>query len=246
MYSWTPKPYAWNSPFYHGPERLSERPPHSQHVDWHALYPNDVILHGPTDRREAALTFDDGPDRVWTPRILSVLAQYGVKAEFNCVGQRVQQSPHMLEQIIQEGHNVENHSWSHPNFTKIPVAKAKRQIEQTNLLIEQITGVRPRFFRPPYGALNDEVIREVIALGMKILYWNVDSLDWSGLTRKQVVANVLGHTEPGAIILMHFAGGRGESLDGTVQALPYIIQTLRREGYTFKTVSALLNIPAYL
>ena len=77
---------------------------------------------------------------------------------------------------------------------------------------------------------------------MKILYWNVDSLDWAGLTREQVVSNVLGHTGPGAIILMHFAGGRGGSLEDTVQALPQIIQTLRRESYTFKTVSELLSL----
>ncbi|GMA62946.1 polysaccharide deacetylase family protein [Alicyclobacillus fastidiosus] len=168
-----------------------------------------------------------------------------VKAEFNCVGERIRQNPYMLEQIFREGHQVENHSWSHPNFTKIKLSSAKYQLDQTNFLIEQILGVRPYFFRPPYGAINHEVIQLAVSLGMKILFWNVDSLDWAGLTTKQVMSNVLAHTRPGAIILMHFAGGRGESLEDTVQALPYIIQTLRREGYTFKTVSELLHLPPY-
>ncbi|QSO55050.1 polysaccharide deacetylase family protein [Alicyclobacillus curvatus] len=233
------------SPFQHGPERRRERPPHSQHVDWHSLYPTEVILSGPTDRKQVALTFDDGPDTLWTPLILSILDSYDVKAEFNCVGERIQQNPSMLDRIFQGGHDVENHSWNHPNFTKIPLSEARWQIEQTNSLIQQIMGVRPRFFRPPYGAINAEVIQMVVSLEMKILYWTVDSLDWSGLTRSQVISNVLGHAGPGSIILMHFAGGRGGSLEDTVQALPYIIQTLHREGYTFKTVSNLLSLAPY-
>jgi peptidoglycan/xylan/chitin deacetylase (PgdA/CDA1 family) len=230
-----------NPSFQHGPERLDERPPHTQHVDWHAKYPGDVILHGPTDRKAAALTFDDGPDNEWTPRVLTVLARYKVTATFTCVGEMVQQNPAMLKRIFRAGHEIENHSWNHPNFTKISVSEAKEQIEQTNMLIQRIVGVTPRFFRPPYGAINEQVIQEVVSLGMRILYWSVDSLDWSGLTREQVAANVLGHAAPGAIILMHCAGGRGGLAD-TVEALPQIIQTLRREGYTLVTVSELLHL----
>ncbi|GMA51030.1 hypothetical protein GCM10025857_23870 [Alicyclobacillus contaminans] len=236
---------ASDPPFQHGPERLTERPPSTQHIDWHALYPNDVILSGPTDRKTVALTFDDGPDAVWTPQILSVLDRYRIKAEFNCVGQRIQQYPYMLEEMFRRGHNIENHSWSHPNFTKISLTEARQQIERTNAFIERILGVRPYFFRPPYGALNQDVIREIISLRMKILLWDVDSLDWAGLTRKQVEANVLSQARPGSIILLHFAGGRDESLEDTVQALPNIIRTLRREGYSFATVAELLELPAY-
>ncbi|WDL95117.1 polysaccharide deacetylase family protein [Alicyclobacillus sp. ALC3] len=237
-------PFRQVPQFQHGPERASARPPHTQHVDWHARYPNEVILRGPSDRRAVALTFDDGPDNVWTPLILSVLAKYSVKATFTCVGQMVQGNPAILQQIFQAGHNIENHSWSHPDFTKVSATEAKSQIERTNLLISQILHVKPRFFRPPYGAINDQVIAEVVSLGMKILYWDVDSLDWSGLTKEQVVANVLAHTEPGSIILMHSAGGRGGLAD-TVQALPSIIETFRREGYLLTTLADLLREPAY-
>ena len=234
------------SEFQHGPERMEERPPHAQHIDWHSLYPNEIILSGPTDRKAVALTFDDGPDNLWTPRILAVLTQYGVKATFNCVGYRVHQNPQMLQRLARAGHILSNHSWNHPNFTKIPLSEVRTQIERTSDVIQRVAGVRPRYFRPPYGALNREVIEQITELGYKILYWNVDSLDWARLTGPQAAANVLAHTEPGSIILMHFAGGRGESLEDTVQALPYIILTLLEEGYTFETVPQLINEPEYM
>ncbi|WAH37809.1 polysaccharide deacetylase family protein [Alicyclobacillus dauci] len=233
------------SEFQHGPERLEERPPHTQHRDWQSLYPTEIIVNGPRNRKAVSLTFDDGPDDVWTPRILSVLAQYSVKATFNCVGQRVHQNPQMLGRIANEGHILGNHSWDHPNFTKIPVSEIRSQIERTSEEIQRVVGVRPRYFRPPYGAMNQEVIEEVIKLGYKILYWDVDSLDWAGLSGPQAAANVLAHTRPGSIILMHFAGGRDQSLQDTVDALPYIILTLREEGYKFQTVPQLIHEPAY-
>ena len=228
------------TPFQGGPERASQRPPHVDHVDWHKRYP----LHGPTDQRQVSLTFDDGPDDIWTPRILDVLKQFWVKASFQCVGTQVQSHPQMLRRIANEGHVVENHSWDHPNFTQLSSGSIRREIEDTTNLIEQCIGVRPRFFRPPYGALNQNVIEEVQTLNYKILLWSVDSLDWAGLTAKQTAVNVLSHTTPGSIILMHFAGGRGGLAD-TVEALPRIISTLHRRGYSFVTIPQLLKQPGY-
>ncbi|WP_245534014.1 polysaccharide deacetylase family protein [Effusibacillus pohliae] len=232
------------APFQHGPERMAERHPHVRHVDWASRFPNDVILHGPR-RNEIALTFDDGPDDVWTPRVLSVLAHYDVKATFMCVGRRIADHPQVLRRIYREGHVVGNHSWNHPNLTKIPISQVGEQVERTANEIHRLVGVRPHLFRPPYGALNEPVIREIIALGNKIILWNVDSLDWARLTAAQVTANILAHAGPGSIVLEHSAGGRGESLEDTVRALPRVIETLREEGYRFVTVPELLGIPAY-
>src|ERR1700730_18631726 len=119
------------APLQHGPERISERPPHAQHVDWAALFPNEVILHGPK-RKVVAFTFDDGPDRVWTPRILDILSHYKIKATFMCVGERIQQAPQVFRRIVEEGHIVGNHTWSHPNLIKISLNEVKTQIEQTS------------------------------------------------------------------------------------------------------------------
>ncbi|WP_282197961.1 polysaccharide deacetylase family protein [Collibacillus ludicampi] len=231
-------------PHAHGPERHEERHPHLVHVDWASRFPNEVILHGPP-RREVAFTFDDGPDDIWTPRILDVLKQYDVKATFMCVGRRIQQHPQVLLRMIREGHIVGNHTWNHPNLTKITLAEARLQIIRTSDEINRIAGVRPRLFRPPYGALNADVIRELITLDYKIIFWNVDSLDWAKLTAPQVAANILAHTRPGSIILQHSAGGVGESLEDTVQAIPYVVETLRQGGYRIVTVPQMLNISAY-
>jgi peptidoglycan-N-acetylglucosamine deacetylase len=105
----------------------------------------------------------------------------------------------------------------------------------------RVGNVRPRFFRPPYGALSETVIRVAVAEGYKIILWNVDSLDWSGIPRTALATNVLSQL----IILMHSATARGGNLQNTVQALPSIIQRLRREGYRFVKVSELLDMRAY-
>ncbi|WP_245632823.1 polysaccharide deacetylase family protein [Alicyclobacillus kakegawensis] len=232
-------------PHEHGTESSSERPPRSQHIDWHGRYPGLVLLNGPDQRRTVALTFDDGPDDKWTPRILSVLSDLRVKATFCCVGQRVKDHPDVLKRIVRAGHVVANHSYHHPNLTKLPKERIRTEITTTNEAIMRTVNLSPRFVRPPYGAINRTVIDVIQELDMKLLFWNVDSLDWSGLTSAQVASNVLSHITPEAIVLMHSAGGRGESLQGTVDALPHIVQVLRREGYTFSTISELLGEPAY-
>lgn len=247
--AWSPYSQAhWyrqqTPPFQGGPERPSERPPHTQHVDWASKYPGEVILQGPNVKR-VALTFDDGPDDVWTPQVLTVLSQLRIASTFMCVGRRVEANPQVLRRIIREGHVVGNHTYDHPNLTKVPISEVQSEIQRTDEAVQRVGGVRPRLFRPPYGSLNDAVIQEIIRLGDMILFWNVDSLDWSGLTAEQVSINVLAHTRPGSIILFHAAGGTGESLADTVQALPYIARTLRNEGYSFATIPELLNIQPY-
>lgn len=225
-----------------GPESVGTRHWYPKVIDWSSKYPKEVFVQGSLTTKAVALTFDDGPDDVWTPKIASVLRQYNVKATFMCVGRRVQANPLVLQNLVKAGHEIGNHTWNHPNLTKIPIADVKTQIQETGDEIKRVTGVTPTLFRPPYGALNDAVIQEVQALGYKIVYWNVDSLDWDKLTGPQTAANVLSHTRPGSIILMHSAGGRGESLADTVEAIPYIVDSLREEGYTFLTVSKLLDL----
>jgi len=229
-----------------GPERLTERYNKPKQIDWSTRYPNEVFLRGRTKKKQVALSFDDGPDDYWTPLILDALLTEGVKATFMCVGQRVNQNPKMMERIMKEGHVVGNHTWSHPNLTKISRNEIQKQVIDTDKVIQQTAGVVPMLMRPPYGAINDAVIQEMISLKKKIIYWDVDSLDWAGLTAPQVVANILSHVTPGAIVLQHFAGGEGESLADTVQSIPYVIHTLRDEGYTFSTIPQQLNLKAYV
>lgn len=228
-----------------GPERPQERPPHTDQIDWSAQFPREVILRGPAVK-EVALTFDDGPDDYWTPRVLDGLREAGVKATFFCVGQRVQANPDVFRRMINEGHVVGNHSWNHANLAKIPIAEVTDQLIRTNEEMNRVAGVRPYLMRPPYGALSEPVIRETVRLGQIIILWDVDSLDWTQIPAEQVAINILAHAGPGSIILMHSAGGEGQSLLNTVNALPYVISTLRNRGYTFRTVPELLKVPAYI
>jgi peptidoglycan/xylan/chitin deacetylase (PgdA/CDA1 family) len=228
-----------------GPERPGQRPPYSRTIDWASRYPRDVILRGPMNRREVALTFDDGPDAVFTPQILNVLRRTGVKATFFVVGRRVQRYPRVLQRMLREGHEVGNHSWSHPKMSRQSAGRVRTELQRASDEVNRVGNVRPRFFRPPYGALSETVIREAVAEGYKIILWNVDSLDWSGIPATIVTTNVLSHIRPGSITLMHSATGRGGNLHNTVQALPSIIRRMRREGYRFVKISELLDLPAY-
>ncbi|GCL73551.1 polysaccharide deacetylase family protein [Paenibacillus naphthalenovorans] len=225
-----------------GPERPEEHAPHIEHLDWSSKYPTEVILHGPL-RKEAALTFDDGPDGLWTPMVLDALARFHVKATFFVVGRRCEANPDVLRRIAREGHVIGNHSWNHPNLAKLTAAEDIRsQIQRTDEVIRRLTGITPVLFRPPYGALSDTVVEEAVKAKKKVILWNVDSLDWMQLSGRQVAANILAHTRPGSIVLQHSAGGVGESLQGSVDALPVVIQTLRGRSYKLLTVPQLLNL----
>lgn len=212
---------------------------------WSAQFPGDIFFQGNAPN-QVALTFDNGPDPALTPLVLDILSQYGVKGTFMCLGKRIGEHPLVVQRIIKEGHIIANHTWDHPDLTKLPLDEAKKQILSTERKIHQQTGLRTRLFRPPFGAMNPRIVSELLAMDYKIILWSQDSLDWAGLTGPQVVANIIVPVKPGSIILFHDDSfGKIESRLGTVQALPYAIETLRAMGYRFVTIPRLLNIPAY-
>ena len=195
--------------------------------------------------KEVALTFDDGPDHLWTPRVLDILAHYQLKATFMCVGQMVKYNPSVLERMVAEGHTIGNHSWDHPYFTKIPLSAVQEQVERTTEQIEAVVGLKPRLVRPPYGAVNEDVIRTLGEAGNEIVLWDVDSWDWKGLSGPQVARNILGHVTPGSVVLQHCAGSLGDTLKGSVEALPYVIEVLQEQKYTFSTIPEMFHLSAY-
>ncbi|WP_054955842.1 polysaccharide deacetylase family protein [Paenibacillus dakarensis] len=205
-------------------------------------YPETFRVRGPR-LKQVALTFDDVPDPRFTPQILNILKQKGVKATFFAVGNRAKKHPHILERIKREGHAVGNHSYNHALFNKLTLNEFIDQIERTNRIIKSITGLRPRLLRPPYGEINEEQLRWARKNNYKIVNWNVDSLDWKGLSKEQVKRNILSTVGPGAIILQHGGGGVGTDLQGSINALPEIISELRAKGYTFVTLPDMLGVP---
>lgn len=226
-----------------GPERTLRNPEPLTLAELREKYPSTLIISGPTDRKEVALTFDDAPDSEFTPLVLDELKKAGVKATFFVVGNRVEAHPDIMARIVEEGHIVGNHSYNHANLPKLADAAFREQILRTDKLIEQYTGYIPSYVRPPYGNISEEQLKWLASMHRKVINWNVDSLDWKGLNAEQVTANILDAVKPGSIILQHSGGGEGEDLTGTVQALPVVINKLKEQGYTFVTIPQMISAP---
>jgi peptidoglycan/xylan/chitin deacetylase (PgdA/CDA1 family) len=171
-----------------------------------------------------ALTFDDGPHPDWTPRILAQLRKYKVKATFCLVGVQVRAHPELVRQIVADGHSLCNHTMSHDIFLrKKPRAQIVADLAQTNALIEQVSGVRPRHFRAPGGNWSAQVTSVASALGMASLHWDVDPQDWRRPLARHIVSSVKNNTRPGSIVLLHDAGGERTQTDTALRTLlPYL------------------------
>lgn len=204
-------------------------------------YPETLKTQGPR-RKMIALTFDDVPDPRFTPQLLDVLRKYKVKATFFVVGSRAEKHPALVARMIREGHAIGNHSYNHPQFSKLSMNAFRIQIIRTENILQLLAGYKPKLIRPPYGDINEPQLKWAKAHGYKLVNWNVDSLDWKGLSKNQVKHNILSRAGKGAIILQHGGGGRGSNLQGTLQALPEIIGSLRKRGYSFVTVPQMLQV----
>jgi peptidoglycan/xylan/chitin deacetylase (PgdA/CDA1 family) len=199
---------------------------------------NLFFYHGNTSLPEVALTFDDGPTPYYTPQVLNILQEYGVKATFFCIGRQVANYPDLVRQEYAAGHIVGNHSWSHPNLTFFSPAVILSQLTLTSDAIQKATGGRPTFFRPPYGAFNRQVLTDAYHLGLTTVIWNADPRDWSRPGTDVIIARVLGQTGYGTIIVMHDGGGNRLQ---TIAALPTIITALRDHGIRFVTLQQLVD-----
>lgn len=225
-----------------GPERTGRGFPQREIIDLATEFPGIVYNQGPQDKKIIALTFDDGPDADTTLQVLDILKKHKVKATFFVIGKRAEAEKKVIKRMVDEGHVIGNHSWNHPDLMKLSQGDLNKELSQTEELIHKIAGYRMSLFRSPYGSLSRENVKQVADLGYKIIAWNVDSLDWKGLSSAEVQTNILENLRNGSIILQHSAGGPGEDLSGSVQALPVIIETLQKEGYKFVTVPELLGI----
>ena len=204
-------------------------------------YPETFKTRGPRSK-VIALTFDDVPDPRFTPQLLDILKMYHVKATFFVVGSRAEKHPGLVKRMIREGHAVGNHSYNHPQFVKLTMNDFRAQIIQTENIIQTLAGYKPKLIRPPYGDINEQQLKWAKYHGYKLVNWNVDSLDWKGLSKTQVRNNILSQAGKGAIVLQHGGGGQSSNLRGTIQALPEVITIMRKRGYTFVTVPQLLQV----
>ena len=203
-------------------------------------YPDTIFLRGDTGEDRVALTFDDGPDKINTPRILDILKENDIKATFFVIGQAVEEFPDVSRRIIEEGHQIANHSWSHPNYSELDNEKVlNEELLPTSEKIAEVTGIYPQVMRPPFGAINDETIEFLENKDWQIVNWSLDSVDWHYAVDRpeEIVSTIEKHHHPGAIILLH----NGIINQITVEALPDIIEVLQSEGYDFTTVEEILS-----
>lgn len=204
-------------------------------------YPTVFYNQGSRQSKKVALTFDDVPDIRFTPQILDMLKKHKVKATFFVVGYRAQNHPDLVRRMVREGHVIGNHSYNHALLTRATLPQFERQMMRTQSIIRNLTGRAPKYYRPPYGEINEEQVRWAKKHDMIVVNWDVDSLDWKGLSSAKVSSNILNTVRPGSIVLQHGGGGKGQELSGTVEALPHIISKLRARGYSFVTVPDMLN-----
>ncbi|MBE3558391.1 MAG: polysaccharide deacetylase family protein [Ktedonobacteraceae bacterium] len=195
-----------------------------------------LLYRGDPNLPEIALTFDDGPNPLYTPQILSILAHYRVKATFFCIGSLVQAYPAIVQQEHNAGHVVGNHTWAHPDLRRLIPSSVAWQLSSTQNAITGATGVRPLYFRPPYGAFNATTQATANQLGLSTILWNVDPRDWSRPGANAIIARVRAQTSNGSIILMHDGGGDRSQ---TAAALPGIIEWFQQHSYRFVTLQEL-------
>jgi peptidoglycan/xylan/chitin deacetylase (PgdA/CDA1 family) len=187
---------------------------------------------GTAGQRVVALTFDDGPG-TYTPQVLSVLEQYRVPATFFEVGAEAAAYPQYTRMVAAAGYPVEDHTWSHPDLTTIPLSEFPLQIDQTQSEIQSLTGMTPACVRPPYDAWNSTVLSQIGQRGLTTMSYSVDPRDWTTPGTQVIVQNVLNAAFPGAVIGLHDGGGNRSQ---TVAALPQIISGLEARGYGFVSI----------
>ena len=181
-----------------------------------------------------ALTFDDGPGP-YTAHLLDILDQYGAKATFFLIGSKVSGQASVVRSIQARGHQLGNHSWSHPELSKLSVDQIAGEIDRTNEAIRQATGVKPSILRPPYGAFNRAVLEQFRQRGMSAVVWSVDTRDWADRNSEIVCSRAVAGARNGAVILMH------DIHPTSVNAVPCILDSLKQQGYSFVTVQNLIG-----
>lgn len=188
-----------------------------------------------------ALTFDDGPDEFMTPKVLDVLREYNIKATFFLVGSKVDCNPDIVRRIVEDGHIVANHTYSHTGlFPLCSAHKVSQELIRCRQSILTATGLLPKLFRPPFGVTNPIIGKVVKKFGLTTIGWSIRSLDTvNRYSREEICNRVVTGLHPGAIILLHDRCHDADKL------LKMVITSALEKGYSFTTIDKMLNIDAY-
>ncbi len=188
-----------------------------------------VLSHDCSKLKCISLTFDDGPSK-FTKKLLDALKKENIHVTFFVLGSRVDIYQDMLKKIHEAWHQIGNHTWNHKLLTKLTPEERASEIENTSQKIQEITGVLPNVFRPPYGWINDEILKEI---PMAVIMWDIDTYDWKRKNVDTIIKNATTKVKRWDVILMHDAYQR------SIDALPSLVHILKKRGFTFVTINEL-------
>ena len=182
-----------------------------------------------------AITFDDGPVVPNTPRLLDMLSARGIKATFFTIGGSAQRNPNVIRRIVAEGHELANHTWTHPKLSSMSDGAVRSELQRSHDALTAITGLAPRMYRPPYGAITARQKQWIFSeYGYPTILWSVDPEDWRTRSAAMTRSRIVAQTRPGAIILVH------DLHASSVDAMPGTLDDLLAKGFRFVTVSQLI------
>jgi len=193
--------------------------------------------------RQLALTFDDGPNDPWTPRLLEILDREQVRATFFLIGRFVAQRPDIARQIAAAGHVIGNHTYDHPNLIFAGTREVESQVRRCAEALHQAVGVHSNLFRPPYGGRTPQALRRVRRCGLVPVLWSVSGSDWDAQSAAQIENKVMRSVEGGDVILLHDGGHRSLGVDRsfTVGAVEQLIPRCLDQGFTFVTIPEMME-----
>ena len=197
------------------------------------------IYYVDTNEKKVALSFDASWGAERTEKILDILKEKEIKTTFFLTGFWVEAYPEYVKLIADEGHEIGNHTLTHPHLNSLAGEEVKAELKRVEQLIREVSGQKTTLFRPPFGEYSNQVIEAAEGLGYRTIQWSIDSLDWQNLTKEEIIERVTSRAHKGAIILMHNNGLY------TADALPEIIDYFSKHGYAIVPISQLIYKDSY-
>ncbi|MDD4895091.1 MAG: polysaccharide deacetylase family protein [Candidatus Omnitrophica bacterium] len=205
----------------------------------------NTIYRVSSTKKLVALTFDDGPSPIWTPKILDELNKAQVKATFFMLGEHVVKYPDVARRVVKEGHEIGNHTYDHHVLIYYTMEELENELNNADNAIKGVTGVTTRYFRPPKAWLTPDEKIKVSQMGYKVILWSLNSKDWVTFDDRYMVRYISRNIRPGDILLFHDSGGAFSSEGGdrseTVSCIKGLVEKLREKGYRFVTITQLLE-----
>ena len=199
-----------------------------------------MITEVSTSQKAVAITFDDGPNPIYTPQVLEIFAKAEGKATFFMIGEQMEKNPELVKEAAEQGHEIGNHTYTHPKLTELTPADCLAEIERTEQMIRELTGKKPVTFRPPYLDYNHETISVVESKGYSMIgALNLEAQDWEQPGVDHILAASKKSVKNGSILIFH--DGYGDRSQ-TIQAVRELVSDLKSQGYQLLTVSELLNL----